>query len=255
MFGKKTCKFCGEKIGKKDNFCLHCGSNLSNDSNNFKGLGKVEENFGMFGKEDFKSLDDMNIRLPLGFNMIFKSLVKELDKQFKELNKEREKERKSGNYDKRDQTSRGISINITSEFNSESGQPKIKIQSFGDIPVNIKRVSKDLKEFENKNQRKIDISQNLSQEQVTKLASLPKEEPETNVRRLSNKVIYEISLPDVKTLENIAIKKLENSIEIKAIAEKSGKAYKAYSKHIPLSYPLKKYSFKGQKLVLELDAK
>jgi hypothetical protein len=247
MFNRKPCKFCGKKVGKDSNFCYSCGSNLKEP---LKHLEENEENFGMFGKNDFPNPDDFNIKLPMGFNMIFKSLVKELDKQFKDLNKEVEKEKKNNLENKKDLFSRGVSINISSGLDSMNGQPKIKIQSYGDMPMKVNRTNRKI----NKKSTNIQFNK-LSNKQIELLTSLPKEEPETNVRRLSNKLIYEIILTDVKSEEDLSVKKLENSIEIKAIAENSGKPYKAYSKHIPLSYPLKRYNFRNERLVLEMDAR
>jgi len=38
---------------------------------------------------------------------------------------------------------------------------------------------------------------------------LPRHEPATNIRRLSNKVVYEIEMPEIKSIEDISIIKLE----------------------------------------------
>ena len=87
MFNKKKCNNCGEKVSKNYSFCPNCGRPV--DSSNKQ---RETEDWGMLGKNDF--FDDMEIRLPLGFNTIFKSLVKSLDNQFKELDKELGKQNK-----------------------------------------------------------------------------------------------------------------------------------------------------------------
>ena len=77
-----------------------------------------------------------------------------------------------------------------------------------------------------------------------------KKEPKTNVKRLSNTVIYEINMPGVKSLDDISIVKLENSIEIKAVAKD-----KAYFKLIPVNLAILDYELERGKLILELEAK
>lgn len=94
------------------------------------------------------------------------------------------------------------------------------------------------------------IQKKAQQKTLKNFAGLPKEEPKTNIRRLSDKVIYEINLPEVKSLEDISINQLESSIEIKATSQK-----KAYTKIIQINLPILNYEFSGEKLILELSAK
>jgi len=89
--------------------------------------------------------------------------------------------------------------------------------------------------------------QNISAAKAAKLAKMPKKEPETIVRRLSDRIIYEISVPGVKNIKDVIINKLQNSIEIKAFAKD-----KVYFKLLPVSLPIKKYKIEDEKLVLEL---
>ncbi|MEM7827630.1 MAG: zinc ribbon domain-containing protein, partial [Candidatus Aenigmatarchaeota archaeon] len=55
------------------------------------------------------------------------------------------------------------------------------------------------------------------------------EEPETKIQRIQNKQIITLNLPDVKNLDDIEIRQLQQSIEIKAFA-----GDKAYFKLIPV---------------------
>ena len=82
-----------------------------------------------------------------------------------------------------------------------------------------------------------------------KFAGLLKKEPETNIRRLSNKVVYEIKLPGVKSVKDVSIIQLENSIEIKALADK-----KVFYKIIPINLPINNYNLSSGILTLELDS-
>jgi HSP20 family molecular chaperone IbpA len=90
------------------------------------------------------------------------------------------------------------------------------------------------------------VSKLFDEERRKKMMELPEREPKTNVRRLSNKVLYELSIPGVNSLEDISINQLEDSIEIKAISLKN-----AYRKLIPVSLPIKHYSVSKGKLTLE----
>jgi HSP20 family molecular chaperone IbpA len=87
-------------------------------------------------------------------------------------------------------------------------------------------------------------------EKQKKFSELKKEEPKTNIRRLSNRVIYELEMPDVKSLEDVSIIKLENSIEIKAIGKE-----KAYVKRMPINMPVVDYELSDGRLILELGVK
>jgi HSP20 family molecular chaperone IbpA len=89
----------------------------------------------------------------------------------------------------------------------------------------------------------------FSKENLKKWKNLPKEEPKSNIKRIDNKINYEIEIPEVKSIQDISIIKLENSLEVKAIGEK-----KAYIKRIPINLPLKKYSLLKGLLILEIDA-
>lgn len=227
MFKKKiNCKKCSNKIDKNFDFCPHCG-NVIKDHNE-------SEDWGMLGKNDLVSED--NLKMPFGFNLIFNSLVKNLDKQLKEFDKQLGKEI-ADKKQKNPKQSKGISISITSSMGKA---PKIDIQTFGDMTNTQQKIQKINK---SKNQH-------FSEESIKKLSILPRVEPSTNVRRLSNKIIYEIDVPGVKSNEDISIIQLENSIEIKAIGKD-----KAYFKLIPINFPIKKHKLEKGKLFIELDSR
>lgn len=223
MFKKKKCLKCGKKIGEKDNFCPNCG---------FRNNSENEEDFGMLGKNDLMpSLNE--IKLPIGFNAIFNSLMKNLSKELdgqlrSNLMNEEEKSKKTIKKD-------GISISISTFGN---GPPKIKVNQLGDSPQLKEEKTKPFKQ------------NNFTTEKIKEFASLEREEPKTEIRRLSNKVVYEIQMPGVKSIEDVSIMKLESSIEIKAISKK-----KAYAKVIPINLPIKKYNLSDGKLILELGIK
>ncbi len=216
MFKKNRCKRCGEKTKKKYQFCPSCGNKLSS----FK-----EKDFGLLGTNDLINLGN-EVRLPVGFNKLINSLMKNLEVEMKEIPFD-----SSFPIDKKN----GISISISSVGNNP---PKIKVSN-----------SPNLKEKSEKVKEKIK-THSFNSEQILQFSKLEKQEPKTDIRRLSNKVLYEISLPYVKSLEDISINQLESSIEIKAISKKIG-----YTKVIPINLPLQEYSFSKGKLLLELGIK
>lgn len=226
MFNKKECKNCRRKFDSKYSYCPYCGSkNYDND--------KEDENWGILGRNDLMPSRD-EIKLPIGLNALFNSILKNLNKEAqKQLSKNNfQTDNEIGNL-RRD----GISISISTLGNNP---PKIKVTQLG-------------KKSQIKTQEKIKdkIKQNsFTKEKIKKFAKLKREEPKTNIRRLSNKVIYEIEMPEVKSISDISITKLENSIEIKAISEK-----KAYTKIIPINLPVIDYSLSEGRLILELGIK
>ena len=223
MFKKRECPRCKRKVDEKYSFCPHCGYRFDSDEDS--------DDWGMLGKSDFTSMD--GIKIPVGLNALFNSLMRNLSKEFDEqLNKNYFPDDKSKKI-KRD----GISISISTFGN---GLPKIRVTQLGENPK--MQVQKEVKEK---------LKQNtFTEEKVKKFGNLKREEPKTSIRRLSNKIMYEIEMPGVKSLDDVSITKLENSIEIKAISRS-----KAYLKKIPINLPITNYDLSEGKLILELAIK
>ena len=219
MFKKKKCEKCGKKIDEKYSFCPYCGDQKGSED---------DADFGMLGKNDFMPLAN-DLKLPFGFNAIFNSLMKNLSKEMEEQMK--------GNFAQQPKKEKkdGISISISTFGN---GAPRVKVTPMGNQKVEQEKPTEKIKQ------------NNFTKEKIKKFNELKREEPKTNIRRLSNKLVYEIEMPGVKTIENISITQLENSIEIKAIGDK-----KAYGKIIPISLPIKNYDLSEGKLILELGIK
>lgn len=219
MFKKKKCEKCGKKIEEKYSFCPYCGDQKSEN----------DDDFGMLGKSDFMPLAN-ELKLPFGFNAIFNSLMKNLTKEMEEqmkgnlANEQPKKVKKDG-----------ISISISTFGN---GAPRVKVTPMGNQKIEQEKPNEKIKQ------------NNFTKEKIKKFNELKREEPKTNIRRLSNKLVYEIEMPGVKSVEDISISQLENSIEIKAIGEK-----KAYGKIIPISLPIKNFDLSEGKLILELGIK
>ncbi|MDP3986649.1 MAG: hypothetical protein Q8P81_00285 [Nanoarchaeota archaeon] len=214
MFGKTKCKRCDNNVSSKYNFCPYCKTSLKENS---------KEDFGLLGKNDFEPYEE--IGLPKGINMIINSLLKNLGRQMGEL------ERKN-NSGRPKPKNRGIGISIHTSGNRP---PEIKLTSFNEEP-----------EVEEQEERKKKLKLPVASQK--KFSGLPKKNPETNIRRLSDKIIYEIDLPGVESIEDISMIQLENSIEIKARAKDS-----VFHKIIPISLPIRDYNFSKKKFTLELD--
>ena len=222
MFKKKTCKYCNHKISGNYDFCPSCGNPTKDKSNS--------KNWGMLGKGDHvNSPQDPFDSLFGGIsgNMLNKMLGGAMKMLEKEMRKNPAQQKDS---------------NIKSNFKLSINGKEVDLGQGNFIQEQKTPVQKKpIKEVK---------SIHLTKEKQQKFVKLKKLDPETHIRRLSNKIIYEIKLPTVLSIKDISISRLENSIEIKAIAKT-----KAYHKLIPISLPLTNYNLSKGKLTLELEAK
>ena len=224
MFKKKKCENCDEKIGNNYRYCPSCGAPLSDDAK--------EEDGGMIGKSDHpekrQEENDFDFLAKSLFGNMNKGVLgKMLGSAMKMLEKEMKKMENDPNLKNNFQLFiNGKKIDLN----------KIKVKQ--DSPQN----------YTQKEQKKPELKKFLSKDKIKKFTTLPKKEPSTNMRRFSDSLVYEIDIPGVESIEDIMISRLESSIEIKALAKD-----KVYSKLIPISLPIKKYSLDKNKLVLQLD--
>jgi len=213
MFNKKKCQICGEKVNKNFDFCPKCG-NPFNENN---------RDWGMLGKNDFTQSQDPFQEMFGGgmLNKMFDSAIKMLEKKMqKEM--------------KRTQDQPIPRTNFRLYINGKKINPK-------NIQVTRQPVRQTQKQ-------PIRYQKEFSEENLKKLSKLPRKEPATNFKRFTNKLIYEIKVPGVKSINDVSIVQLENSIEVKAISKD-----KVYSKLIPLSLPIINYKIEKNILVLELE--
>jgi len=209
MFGKKYCKRCGNAVRKKNNFCSNCGVRLN-----------YEEDWGLLGKTDSAEKDFFEDSFFGGFSG--RMLNNMIGTTMKMLEKEMQKEIK--NMEKMPGSNVRLMINGREIKFSE---PQIQRRK--------------------KQVRKIPRTE-FNEEQIKEFSKLSKQEPKTSLKRFGDKIIYEIEMPDVNSIKDVLINRLENSIEIKAI----GKT-KAYSKIIPISVPIINKNLLQGKLILELQ--
>jgi len=219
MFKKKECRKCGEKVNSKHRFCPNCGNLLS--SNN--------EDWGMLGKDDFVG-DFENPTDSFFGSFGGKVIGKIFEGTMKMLEKEMQKEMK----DNRNYPRTNMQLFINGEkINLEGGHQQAQ------------QIRKPKEQ-----EKKIVVLDKISKKNLKKISNMPKQEPLTKIRRFSDKIVYEIEMPGVESTKDISIIKLENSIEIKALAKN-----KVYFKLIPINFPITYYNLSKGKLVLELDAK
>ncbi len=209
FFQKKNikCDNCNTKIKKKYSYCPYCGVSLINEE-------KYSKDYGLLGKGEEFNEENMNPSFGIGITdkligSLMNNLMKSLDKQFKNIDKE---------------------FNKTEIRNFPNG---IRIQ-IGQ-PANIK-----------KTQRKNFFEKQISDMQLKKINSFPKEKAETKMKRLHDKIIYELNAPGIESPQDVFISKIESGYEIKAIGNK-----KVYVNSLPINLPLKGLSLNEDKILVE----
>lgn len=209
MFEKKKCRNCGEKLKDDWKFCPHCGESATKKS-------RRVDDFDGISEDMTKEFERMNKMLPFGFKVRGFKIKPEV---------------------------KGGVINIV-VHGGGGMEPRMEI-----------RTSDDYKKFEPRIKRKVGVGPaagDMEEERIgkKKIRKLPKvtEEPETNIQVIGNKHIIEIKLPGVDE-DDIEIKRLENSIELKAFS-----GSKAYFKLIPVpSNASVNENFKNGVLKLEIE--
>jgi len=172
--------------------------------------------------------------------MPFRSLWEEVDKELERLDKMVSFSFEIPTFRAKPKSKiSGVSITIR----GTSGEPKVEVKTFGDY----KKLEPELK-------RRLGVKagvEEIEEEEAEEKVRVPKvtEEPEAEIKSSGNKQIISIKLPDVKE-EDIEIKKLEQSMEIKAFA-----GDKAYFKLIPLpaNAAVVKKEFKDGVLRIEVE--
>lgn len=230
MFSKKIKCRCGKKVDKKFEYCPYCGNDLNETITHNQNRDKHVDAL----MKDFEKAFNMPFLMKFPFESLVKKMVKDIDDQFQEYDKELSQNNPHV-------IKSGISISINQ---GPDGDPVIKVNQFGpgkNMQINDMRQLKEAKETKEKR-----LPQKFSYNNE-KVSKLPKQEPETTVRRLTDRIIYEISIPGVKNDKNLFINKLQNSIEIRAFSDKQ-----AYFKLIPIALPIIDWKFSEEKLILEL---
>lgn len=219
IFGKKSkniekCESCGHGLQSNFQFCPRCGNSLTDPK-------KDKENYGLLGKDDFSEIEPM-ISSGLGItdkmiNSIFKSMMKSMNQQFK------------NQLDNSEDDADGPEIRTFPNG--------ISIKISGPLPL------------KNKPQPRKVIKQTIDENQIRKINTLPKSKAKTTVKRLGDKIVYELSIPGISSPKDIFVSKLESGYEIKAIGSK-----KVYVNSVPINLPLSRYTISKDKLAVEFKA-
>ncbi len=169
---------------------------------------REKNDFGMLGIEDFDDNIRVEQKLPFGVEKIMGSLVKQLEKQMGNMNFEG--------------MPKGIRINVI------RGNPRMR-QVVQEVP----KVGKEI------------VS--ISKEETNRRIGLKKVEAESKVRRLADRIIYEIDAPGVREKKDVVVTELATGLEIRIYSED-----KCYVKLIPLKVELIGYYVKSEKVFVEL---
>ncbi len=93
---------------------------------------------------------------------------------------------------------------------------------------------------------KQDKKKGITQEQINKMSGKPRAEAKTSVRRLTDRVVYELKAVGIEAVEDVFVSKLENGYEVKAIGKN-----KVYVNTLPVNLPLKGYRIDDKGLMVE----
>lgn len=216
FFGKKNketkCENCDSKIESVYNFCPYCGNSTMDEKSE-------REKFGLLGRNDFSKIN-APAKNPLAgmgitddfINSIMNNLIKSFGNQLKD-----------------------ISENETSNAHIEHLPNGIKIKI--GMPGKMQKINQKPRQPARKQ---------LTEEQMERMAILPRTPAKTNIRRLSDKLVYELSTPGIESTDDVFVSKLETGYEIKAIGKK-----KVYVNSLPINLPLKGFAITGNKLLVE----
>jgi HSP20 family molecular chaperone IbpA len=156
---------------------------------------KEEDDFGMLGKDDEVEEIPNQMKMPFGLDKVMNSLIRQLEKQMD-----------SGSGEG---MPGGFRIQIS------TGKPRVR-----ELISNQKSSERKISQ---KPAERIPISEIRRREKLQKVNA------NSNVRRLGDKIIYELFVPGVKDKKDVSIARLEQGIEIKAYSKD-----KCYVKVIPL---------------------
>lgn len=86
----------------------------------------------------------------------------------------------------------------------------------------------------------------LSEEQMKRMAGVPRIEAKSEIRRLSDRVVYDLKAPGIDSLDDVFVSKVESGYEIKAIGKD-----KVYINSVQVDLPLKSYTLHEKGLTVE----
>jgi hypothetical protein len=175
---------------------------------------KEEENYGMIGLNDEIEKALAQPGLPFGLQGMIGGLMKQLEKELSGID------------------------------SAKTPMPKgFKIQISRGIPQNMQMVNSVPKD-ESKN-----FPPKISSEENERRSKLPKIDTKSVVRRLPEGIIYEIDAPGVKSVRDVVIAKLEQSIEIRAYSKT-----KCFVKSIPFKADVLGFEVENDKVLVKFKS-
>jgi len=174
---------------------------------------RSEEDFGMLGQNDEVEQQVANeIKLPFGMNGIFNGLIKQIEKELAGM--------------ENSQAPKGFKIQIS------AGKPKIQNLSKHPVRNTIRTIAVE----------------EVNEAEKARRMELERVEAKSHIRRLPEGIIYEIDAPGVKSVKDVVITQLEESMEVKVYTAK-----RCYVKSIPLKLNIVDFSVKPNKVLLRLQ--
>ncbi len=170
-----------------------------------------KQNFGMLGRNDNVTPNNMlgqQVKLPFGLEKMMGSLMKQIEKEMGGI------------------AGQGMGAGPKGfEIKIQTGMPK-KV-----IAENPQLIAE----------------QSVSGKEKQRRDSLPQKQAKSKVKRLSDKILYEIEAPGVEKVADVVITPLEKGVEVRAYTKEA-----CYIKSIPLKVKIEKYGVKKGKVLLEL---
>ena len=212
MFSSEKCKRCEGKLKDEHSFCPFCGLDLRNPDADMREFGMLGKNDSAFGAP-LMGGGGMGIS-DSAFGAIFNNVMKMMEHQLKHVEAD----------------------------NVDFGESKPEITRLPN-GIQIKIGPRMIGRPQQKQEPQPRV---ITDEQKERMKKLPRSEARVNVRRFSDRVVYELNAPGVENLNDIFVSKLESGYEIKAVGNK-----KIYVNSLQVALPLKKYFVKDDKLTIE----
>lgn len=225
------CPRCHERIAENWSFCPRCGARLPSSS-------------GPAGKPDQTAFTEM-----------FKDIQKQLEEALRsQMDGNIEFVNLKPGFSEKGSPFRSGVFRVKITRNGD-GPPTIDIKAFGDVDE--KLVEKMNEALRAKAAAEKAAQHASTEEETVELEEEPPEirnvsgysEPETETTWAGDHLIVDLNLPGVKGMEDISIKKLEESIEVRAFAGNKG-YFKILS--IPKEAKLVDKDFKSNRLKIKL---
>lgn len=174
-----------------------------------------QTDYGMIGKNDFINPFGEELKLPFGMGKIVNSLVKQLERQMSEMN-----------MDGQEGMPRSFRINVTTGIPRPNKTNQVLHPSI---------ISTDKVEA-------------VSGKERARRSKLQRIDAESRMKRLADKIIYEIDVPGVKSGKDVNVIELASGIEVKAFSKD-----KCYVKFIPITAESIEHYLEDGKVFLEIN--